>query len=417
VRKLLFSPTIRSIVVYGASGLGFAGANLILARLLPTTEYGLFTLVIALSNLGYSLAPAGVDGIVNRRHLDPGPALLRRTLGASLLVGVVFVAVAELVYQMSPLMLLVLFVSSVAGGAMAVAAAQFQSERRYAISLALTQSPNLVLLVAALAVIATGERLARLPLVISALGFLAAALYGWMVLFRERSTKPPGETWFPWTEAFAFAGLNAAGLLLIQLERLIIPHVLPLEVLATYGVLAAIAGSLFRVLQMGVGYTLLPRLRAADSVIERRRLIAHEAQLVLGLVVAGSSVIWFVTPAIEHRFLEGKYHLGASLLLAAVISGMAKIMNAFTKSTVTALATPGELSAVNLLGWVSAALAIPAAVFGARWGLAGVIYGVGVGWLLRAVTALYFTLRHLKLPAAVPATAPGSFDGREPVQR
>ena len=61
---------------------------------------------------------------------------------------------------------------------------------------------------------------------------------------------------------------------------------------------------------------------------------------------------------------------------------------------------------VNLLGWASVGLAIPAAVFGARWGLAGVIYGVGFGWLLRALTALYVTLRHLKLPASVPATAP-----------
>ena len=406
MRILWTSPTIRSVIIYGGSGLGFAGANLMLARLLPTTEYALFTLVIALSNLGYSLAPAGVDGIVNRRHLDAGPGLLRRTLGASLLVAVAFVVIAEAAYHMSPLLLLVLFVSTIAGGAMAVAGAQFQSERRYAISLALTQSPNLALLIAAAAVLVSHHREARLPLVISALGFLAAAVYGWSVLFRERASKGPRETWFPWSEAFSFAGLNAAGLVLIQLDRLIIPYVLPLHDLATYGVLAAIAGSLFRVLQMGVGYTLLPRLRVANSVVERRQLIAHEAKLVAAMVVAGSAVIWIITPVVEHWFLQGKYHLGGSLLLAAVISGIAKIMNAFTKSTVTALATPGELSMVNLLGWASIALAIPAAAFGARWGLAGVIYGVGFGWLLRALTALYVTLRHLRLPASVPATAP-----------
>ena len=62
MRKLWYSPTLRSILVYGASGLGFAGANLLLARVLPTTQYALFTLVIALTSLGYSLAPAGVDG-------------------------------------------------------------------------------------------------------------------------------------------------------------------------------------------------------------------------------------------------------------------------------------------------------------------------------------------------------------------
>jgi O-antigen/teichoic acid export membrane protein len=406
VRKLWYSPTLRSVVIYGASGLGFAGANLILARFLPTAEYGLFTLVIALANLGYSLAPAGVDGIVNRRHLDAGPQLLRRTMSASLLVGLAFVVIAEVAYHMSAVMLLLLFVSTVAGGAMAVAGAQFQSERRYAISLALTQSPNLVLLVAAGAVILSRDREAWLPLMIAAIGFVLAAGYGWAVLFRERSSKPRYDSWFPWSEALSFAGLNAAGLVLIQLDRLIIPHVLPLQDLATYGVLAAIAGSLFRVLQMGVGYTLVPRLRVAASVMERRRLISHEAKLVGGLVVAGSAAIWLVTPVIERWFLQGKYHLGGSLLLAALVSGIAKIMNAFTKSTVTALATPGELSMVNLFGWVSVGLAIPAAVFGAQWGLAGVIYGVGFGWLLRALPSLYITFRHLRLPASIPVTAP-----------
>jgi O-antigen/teichoic acid export membrane protein len=288
---------------------------------------------------------------------------------------------------------------------MAVAGAQFQSEQRYGISLALTQSPNLTLILAALAVIFTGLRDARLPLGISALGFVLAGVIGWWVLFRERAAKAHRETWFPWGEALSFAGLNAAGLLLVQLDRLIIPHVLSLHDLATFGVLAAIAGSLFRVLSMGVGYTLVPRLRAAGSIMERRRLIGHEAKLVSAIVVAGSLAIWFLTPLIERWFLAGKYHLGGSLLLAALFSGVAKIMNSFTKSTVTALASASEVSIVNLLGWVSVAVAFAAAIFGARWGLAGVIYGVGLGWLMRALTAFYLTLRHLKLPDSIPATA------------
>jgi O-antigen/teichoic acid export membrane protein len=405
LRQLWHSPTLRTAFVYGASGLGFSGANLILARVLPTEEYALFTLAIALINLAFSLAPLGVDGIVNRRQLDAGPGLLRRTLGASVLVGAIFVVIAEVAYQMTPLILLLVFVSTVAGGAMSVAGAQFQAEQRFGISLALTQSPNLTMLFAALAVLFFRDRQAWLPLSVAAFGFLVAGVYGWWVLFRERPSKPSRESWFPWSEALSFAGVNTAGLVLIQLDRLVIPHVLPLHDLATYGVLAAIAGSLFRVLQMGVGYTLIPRLRAASSVMDRRRLIAHEARLVGAVVVAGSAGIWFVTPLIERWFLEGKYHLGGTLLLAAILSGVAKIMNAFTKSTVTAMATPGELSLVNLLGWVSVALAIPAAVFGARWGLTGLIYGVGFGWLLRALTALFFTLRHLRVPAAMPVTA------------
>ena len=402
---LWHSPTLRSVVIYGASGLGFAGANLILARVLPTAEYALFTLVIALVNLSFALAPGGVDGMVNRRHLEAGPSVLKRTLAAGLVTGLIFLLIAGFVYHLSVSMLLVVFAATLGGGAMTVAGAQFQSEQRFGISLALTQSPNLTLMVAALVVVVMGIKEARLPLAISALGFVLAGVIGWWVLFRERAAKPYRETGFPWGEALSFAGLNATGLLLVQLDRLIIPQVLPLHDLATYGVLAAIAGSLFRVLQMGTAYTLLPRLRAAASVVERRRLIAHEASLVSAIVVAGSVVIWFVTPLVERHFLAGKYHLGGALLFAALFSGVAKVMNAFTKSTVTALATAGELSIVNLLGWVSVAVAVVAAILGARWGLTGVIYGVGLGWLMRALTALYLTLRHLKLPESIPVTA------------
>lgn len=405
MRSLWHSPTLRSVVIYGASGLGFAGANLILARVLPTAEYALFTLVIALVNLSFALAPGGVDGIVNRRHLEAGPSVLKATLAAGLVTGLIFMLIAGFGYRLSMPLLLVVFAATVGGGAMVVAGAQFQSEHRFGISLALTQSPNLALMVAALVVVVTGSREARLPLAISALGFVLAGVIGWWMLFGERAAKPHRETGFSWGEALSFAGVNATGLILVQLDRLIIPQVLPLQDLATYGVLAAIAGSLFRVLQMGAAYTLVPRLRAAAGVVERRRLIAHEARLVSAIVVAGSAMIWFVTPVLERHFLAGKYHLGGSLVFAALFSGVTKVMNAFAKSTVTALATAGELSILNLFGWVSVAVAVVAATVGARWGLAGVIYGVGLGWLMRALTGYYLTLRHLKLPESIPVTA------------
>jgi O-antigen/teichoic acid export membrane protein len=405
VKRLWYSPTLRTVLIYGASGLGFAGANLILARVLPTAEYALFTLVIALTNLSFAVAPIGVDGVVNRRHLEAGPSLLKRTLAAGLVTALVFMVIAGFAYRIDTTLLLLVFTTTVGGGAMSVAAAQFQSEQRYGISLALLQSPNIVLIVAALAVVLTGSREAQLPLVISTLGFVVAGVIGWSVLFGERAAKPYRESRFSWREALSFAGLNAAGLVLVQLDRLIIPHVLTLHDLATFGVLAAIAGSLFRVLAMGVGYTLLPRLRAASTVTERRRLIAHEIKLVTGVIIAGSIAIWLLTPFIERSLLAGKYHLDGSLLLAAIFSGIVKIMNSVTRATAAALATTSELSVFNWLGWASVVVALLAGIVGARWGLAGLIYGVGVGWLMRALAGSYLTFRHLKLPESVPVTA------------
>jgi O-antigen/teichoic acid export membrane protein len=410
VRRLWLSPTIRSAAVYAAAGAGFAAANLILARVLPPVEYALVTLVVALVNVGFALAPAGIDGIVNRRDLEAGPRLLRRVMFATTATGLVFALVGALAYETSASLTAMIFVSTAAGGALMVAAAKFQSEQRFGLSLALIQSPNLILLLAALVTVAAGVQEAWLALLIMTVGWFPPAIWGWSILFRERHAKPDRSVEFPWKEALSFAGMQATGLLLIQLERLVLPHVLPLRDLATYGVLAAIAGSLFRVLQMSVGYTLFPRLRAAKDVRQRRRLVAKEARLVGAVVLLGSVTIWIVTPAVERWFLAGKYHLAGSLVLAAVVSGVAKVINAFTKSTASALATPSELSAVNVLGWVSLAIGLVAATVGARWGLAGVIYGVALGWMVRSASAFYVAARHLRLPAAEqaaePATAP-----------
>jgi hypothetical protein len=406
VKRLWNSPTIRTAGIYAAAGAGFALANLILARVLPTEEYALVTLVIALVNFGFALAPVGIDGMVNRRHLEAGPRLLRSTLLATTATGSVLALIATIFYHMHPAFTAMIFVSVAAGGVLVVAAAKFQSEHRFGLSLALFQSPNLVLLIAALATVAAGVREAWLALLIMTLGWFPGAFVGWRILFRERHAKGHDSAEFPWGEALSFAGVQATGLFMIQLERLALPHLLPLTDLATYGVLAAIVGSLFRVLQMGVGYTMLPRLRSAADVRQRRRIVFKEARLVAAVVVVGSVAIWIVIPLVEQLFLAGKYHLSGWLILAAVVNGVSKVINAFTKAAAAALGTAGELSFVNWMGWLSVGIALAAAAVGARWGLAGVVYGAALGWMFRSATTLLVAVRHLRLPAAEPTAEP-----------
>lgn len=397
------SATLRTMVVYGTSGLAFAGANLLLARVLSTEHYALLTLVVALMTLGYHLAPAGLDALVTRGRVDVGPALLRRVIMTAALIGTSATAVAFTAYGLSTGTAALLLAGTAAGGVMLVAAARFQSDQRFTLSMALITSPNLLLLLGALAALAMGSRTATLPVAILTLGLVVAAAVGWVLILTERRASVPTVLAIPWNEALALAGVAAAGMLLIQLERLVLPHVLPLSDLALFGVLSAIAGSLFRLLQMAVGFTLLPRLRNATTVFERRQLIAHELRFAIVIAVVGAAAILVLTPLIEGWFLAGKYHLPLSLVAAALFSGVAKIAHAFAKAAATALATPRELAFVNGAGWMSVALAIGGAVVAARWGLAGVIYGVGLGWLAWAVMSFVLVIRHLRLPARVPA--------------
>lgn len=400
MRRLWASPTIRSVVVYAASGAGFAGANLILARVLPPNEYAMITLVIALLNVGFFVAPAGLDGVVNRMQLEAGPRLLGRVLPPALFTGLAFAAIGALGYGVPPALTAMTLVAIAAGGALVVAAAQLQSEHRFGPSLALLQSTNLVLLIGAVVTAVTHGQRAELPILVLTFGTVLGAIWGWAVLFRERHEKPHGWTGIPWREAFAFVGMQMSGLLLVQVERLVLPHVLPLTDLATYGVLAAVAGSLFRVLQMGVGYSLLPRLRRAADLGQRRRLVLKEIRLVAAIALLGSAAIAVAVPLVEHWLLAGKYHLTAALVLATIVSGVAKLVGALSKAAATAMASERELSLANVAGWVAIGLAVAAAVVGARWGLVGVIYGVAVGWFLRGLTFAVITARHLRAPVA-----------------
>ena len=175
--------------------------------------------------------------------------------------------------------------------------------------------------------------------------------------------------------------------------------------LALFGVLGAIAGSIFRLLQMAVGFSLLPRLRAAATILERRQLIARELRFAVVIAALGSAAILALTPPIEHWLLDGKYHLPMALLVAALFSGIAKIAHAFARATATALATPRELKLVSFAGWLSAAFAIGSAVIAAPWGLTGVIYGIGVGWLAWAVMSFVVVSHHFRKRLTDPLVA------------
>ena len=366
------SATMLSMVVYGGSGLAFAGANLLLARELSTEQFALLTLLVALNTLGYHLAPLGLDGVVMRGRVGVDWPLLKRAAAVVAGVGLATSVIASVAYGLSAPLAPLLLCGTAAGGLMLVASARFQNQQRFVLALTLVMSPNIVLLLGALATIATGSGTLDLSFDLLTLGLV-------------------------------LAGVSSAVMLFVQLERLVIPHVLTVDDLALFGVLGAIAGSLFRLLQMAVGFSLLPRLRAATTVLERRELVAAELRFALVISVLGAAAILVLTPPIERLFLDGKYHLSIGLLVAALFSGVAKIAHAFARAVATALATPRELAFVNWAGWLSAAFAVGAAAVGAPLGLTGVVYGIGFGWLAWAVISFAVAMHHLRLPAGIAA--------------
>ena len=395
IRDLWESPALKATVVFGTSGVAFAGGNLLLARALPAPRYALVALAVALVQLSVPLAPAGLDGVVNRRKRAPRSGLFARVLLSSSVVAVAAAAAGGLFYRLEPALMAMLLACTLAGGLNLVAGARYQSLGRFPRALGITQTPNYSLALAGVLAVALGLRQPWFPCAVLAAGYALPAAFGWTTLARQGLLGDPAGDRLRWVEGFAIAGLSAAVVLLIQLERLLIPRLLTLPDLATFAVLSAIAGSPYRMLQMGVGYTMLPRLRAAATAGERRRLLAREGTVAALVVIVASLVVWFVTPLVVRWFLAGRYDLPRALILAALVTGGFKVASAFAASVNVALGSTTQLGLLNASSWGAIAIAVAAAAVGARWGLTGVVYGVGLGWLTHAVAAACLALPHL----------------------
>jgi hypothetical protein len=268
-------------------------------------------------------------------------------------------------------------------------AAFFRSRERYYVSLAMTQGHNAVLALAGLAVLVAAPAGIALPLAIIFLAYLGTALTGWygaLALPRHDNALPPDR--FPWREGRTILATSLAIILLVQMERLLLPVLLDSRALATFAVLAAVAGSPFRVLQMGVGYTLVPQLRNAKSASRMTHVLRSEARTAGWLTVAAIGVVWLLANPVVDWFTDGKYVLTNPMIGAALFAGVAKIAAAFGRSCVTALGDQADLDRMRNTSWIAVAVAVAGAVSGAKFGIIGVLFGVAAGWAAYAVSAL-----------------------------
>lgn len=413
IRSLWNSPALRIAAGYGMLGVAFAGGNLLLARALPKPEMGLVGLLLALLGFAARTAPLGADGIVNRHRMDPGPRLLGLVLGAAVAFGVVAVIVSRLVYEFEPLILAVLFVGIVLGAASYVASAQYQAREQFGISLLLNQGNNVALLLSAFVVLGLGLQSGIVPILFFVGGFGATAIVGWATLFRSREPVSDSGDPYPWKESLSYAGVGAISLFHLSLDRLLTPELLSLEVLATLTVLLAIVGAPFHMLELGIGYTLLPRLRNAETRRDRRRLVRLEGLVTAAVYAVSAAILLMVTPIIVRLFTGDKYVLSNSLIAAALVVGLLRLVATYAKTIVKAIGTTRDLVRLNVLSGLSVGLAGVGAVVGARWGLEGLLLGLGAGWIGHALAGFSLGAKHLRAkydddPPASAATNHGS---------
>jgi O-antigen/teichoic acid export membrane protein len=397
LRTIYKSPSLRAAIAFGLGGAAFAVGNLIFARILSSYEYGLLSLVIGVIQVAGFSAPLGLDYLIARRGLTFGARLRRTVFLMSMLVGLGTFFVTMELYHLNVSLLIPIFVATVAMGVAQTVAAHYQSQQQFGLSVPFVQASNCLLLLIALIAALCSMTSATLPSDLIALTGVVTAAVGWlMIKKRVAENAPQPMPAHLWSEAISLMTINVASSVLLQLERLIIPVVIGIEDLALFGVAASLVGSPFRMLQHAVTFTIVPRLRDASSVIDRRRLLRHEFFLCGVVMGPAALVIWQLAPWIAHRLFGGRYDLSTAIIAAMIVSGLLKVLSAFGTSVVSALAPDKGLRLLSAGSWVCIALAVALAYAFRPWGLCGVIYAISVGWLVRTVIAFWISLPYLR---------------------
>jgi hypothetical protein len=397
VSAALRSPALRAAAVFGVSGAAFALANLLLARALTPEDFGRFVLALALLNLGLHLGPMGAEGIVNRRAVDFGWPLLRRTLTTSAAVAAAALALAVGPYGLPWTEALLIASGVIAGAASRVAAAKRQSSLRLLGALSLHQSANLALLVAAGVAIGAGMQRSWFPVGAVTAAYVATAATAWRALLRERQSEVRPFDAFHWGEALSYFGIGTALMLLLQLERLVTPLALTLEDLATLGVLSSLLIAPLRPLQQGAGFTLLPRMRSA-STPDRRRILLGELRIVGALVAVGGGAAWLIAPHALALAVGDKYPASPSLMIALLTGGVLRVAAGLAKSVATAVCANDELARLNRLVWIALLLGFALSGLVAPLGLEAIVWAANAAFLAHAALAGLLSMPHLRAP-------------------
>ena len=397
IARLFKSDSLRSAIGFAAGGAGFAAGNILLARVMSPEGFGVVALVLALNQFGVTFGPFGLEVVANRHRPRVGRRLGSLSLALATATGLVAAAIAFFYYGLSA-GIVVLLLPMVMGSATGrVCSALFQGEHRFGSAMILSQASNYILLF--IAALALGLSLASesFVLISMAAGYVIVSVLGWWVAYRTVNDGRR-EIEFPmaFSEGVAALGIGVGVEILSQFERLAIPKVGSVEMLGTFAVLAAVAGSPFRMIKIATSFSLLPRLRAVRSAAEARAVIMRESFTALAMAAASSVGIVLVAPWVFKALLKGKYEIGLSLIGATIAVGLVKIWESFSTAVTMSCGTPRSMATISVLAWICLGVAAAAMLVGARYGLLGILYGVGSAWALLAAGGSYLAVISLR---------------------
>jgi PST family polysaccharide transporter len=400
--RLFKSDALKSAIAFAGGGVGFAAGNILLAKVLSPASFGVVTLALALNQFGLTFGPFGLEVVANRHRPRVDRRLATLAFSAATLTAIGVALIASLYYNLSAAIVVLMLLMVIGSATNRVCVALFQGENHFRWAMSLSQVHNYVLLIAAVlaAVLIIHNNVFVVSIVAAA--YVMSSGLGWWWAHRAVNTgREPIHAALALREGAAALGIGVAVQLLSQFERLAIPKIGSLPMLGTYAVLAAVVGSPFRMLQAGTTFSLLPRLRTAKNAAAARHVLLRESGAALVVSAASIIVVLVAAPWVFRNLLAGKYVIGWDLIWVSIAVGMLKVWEGFSTTAVAACGSARALFAISILAWICLVVAGAAMVYGSRYGLVGILCGVGAAWVLLTVGGTYLAVRSFRARFAV----------------
>lgn len=381
-------------IVLAAAALQVLGQT-VLARVLPKDEVGIVSLLLGALPLLSSLSLLGQDSSSVRFFTkdDAGLYDARRHFRDVLLIVLPLGAVVALAgarfYSLAGLAALAAVVLVVSQNATTMTTSALRARHLYELAMAGTRLPVIVTALAFAVLAASG----RLTLPLSLWSVIGA--YSVTALFLVLCTVPKlpsAERRVPRSvirNGLFFLGISVSLSVMVAMDKLIIGKLLPMSELAVYATVFAVMKG-FDFLFYSFTYVLMPRVNIMERLSLRRLNLVIAA---VAVVVAVSYLL--VGRQVVHVLFDGKYDLGAYLILPFTLSGVLKLFYSVPSSVIG-----GRLPRValrqflwfNLAGIVvNVALDV---VLIMSMGLLGAAIATAIAWALRLGGGYLVIARH-----------------------
>jgi O-antigen/teichoic acid export membrane protein len=217
IARFLKSDSLRSTI-------GFAAANILLAKAMSPEGFGVVALVLALNQFGVAFGPFGLEVVANRHRPRVGRRLGLLALAFATATGILAAGIAYLYYGL-PAGIVALLLPMVMGSATArVCSAVFQGGHRFEFAMILLQASNYILLFIALLAIGLSLTSERFVLILMAVGYVIVSGLGWMAAYRTvNNGRQEIKFDVVFSEGAAAVGIGVGVQILAQFERLAIP--------------------------------------------------------------------------------------------------------------------------------------------------------------------------------------------------